>query len=86
MENRIKYYLNLINKRLLGCYENIEGGNPQDALVDLTGGIVEIFQVQNENIDYLLNCLINSFDSDSCFLIASVDVSFFLNFIYKITK
>ena len=35
--------------RLYGCYENIDGGHTNDALVDMTGGISEYVDLKNKS-------------------------------------
>ena len=35
--------------RLSGCYENLDGGNTADALVDFTGGVAESISLVDEN-------------------------------------
>lgn len=32
--------------KLCGCYENLDGGNTTDALIDMTGGIQESFEIK----------------------------------------
>lgn len=34
--------------RLRGCYEGLDGGKLQDALVDLTGGISEVIDLKDK--------------------------------------
>lgn len=38
---------NLINSRLHGSYEALEGGQAMDALVDLTGGLAEMYTLES---------------------------------------
>lgn len=37
--------------KLCGCYENLDGGNTSDALIDMTGGIQETFEIKDLKIE-----------------------------------
>lgn len=41
--------------KLSGCYENLDGGNTADALVDFTGGVAESIDLQNQTDNFLNN-------------------------------
>ena len=53
--------------RLHGSYQAIEGGLPQDALVDMTGGIGEAYIIQDfvRNPEYIYNAVVRSFRMNS---------------------
>lgn len=53
--------------RLRGSYENLDGGKLQDAMVDLTGGISEVIDIQKkrEVSPELYNLLYTSFQMKS---------------------
>ena len=53
--------------RLHGSYQAIEGGLPQDALVDMTGGIGEAYFIQDfaRNPEFLYNTVMRSFKMNS---------------------
>lgn len=41
--------------KLCGCYENLDGGHTTDALIDMTGGIQEIFEIKDMRRESLKN-------------------------------
>ena len=41
--------INVVIDRLHGSYEAIEGGQAMDALVDLTGGIPRLYEIQDKD-------------------------------------
>lgn len=46
---RPKLKINQIFPRLNGCYENLDGGNLNDAMQDFTGGICETIRVEDRS-------------------------------------
>jgi calpain-5 len=62
--------------RLNGCYEALEGGNATDALVDLTGGIAELFEIdkfRNNESSRLFQFMLKA-HRDDAFMTCSVHV------------
>jgi calpain len=62
-----------------GCYEALEGGNATDALVDLTGGIAELYEVVDK--DKFFHFMLKAFE-EKAFMTCSVQVkNYFLKFL-----
>ena len=62
-----------------GCYEALEGGNATDALVDLTGGIAELYEVVYK--DKFFNFMLKAYEKKA-FMTCSVQVkNYFLKFL-----
>ena len=43
--------------RLTGCYKAMEGGRPEDALEDLTGGLAVVYKLGDKTPDNLKKIL-----------------------------
>ncbi|CAG0885337.1 unnamed protein product [Darwinula stevensoni] len=53
-----EFWIPLVEKayaKIHGCYEAIEGGQAMDALVDLTGGLAECYQLSESSLDQRAN-------------------------------
>lgn len=62
--------------RLRGCYEALDGGKLQDAMVDLTGGISEVISLEDKNkVTYELYDLLRCSFSMKSMLGAAIFVS-----------
>lgn len=63
----------MLNFRLHGSYEAIEGGQSMDALVDLTGGIPRLYEIQDK--DPFLYRMIEKAQQKGAFITCSRKVS-----------
>lgn len=63
----------ILNFRLHGSYEAIEGGQSMDALVDLTGGIPRLYEIQDK--DPFLYRMIEKAQQKGAFITCSRKVS-----------
>lgn len=66
--------MNVIKCRLHGSYEALEGGQAMDALVDLTGGLAEMYVLESAP-SHLYNYLIQA-SSNGAFITCSRKVIF----------
>ena len=61
------FHVTFFHCRLRGSYDALDGGLTQDALVDMTGGISEVINIENkrEVPDNLYDMLMKSFSMKS---------------------
>ncbi|KAL8566600.1 hypothetical protein ACOMHN_054822 [Nucella lapillus] len=63
-----EFWVALLEKayaKLYGCYEAIVGGRVHDALLDLTGGITELVELEETAEDTLTSLLIDTYNMDT---------------------
>ncbi|XP_040582938.1 calpain-A-like [Lepeophtheirus salmonis] len=59
-----EFWISMLEKafaKMYGSYEAIEGGMPLEAMIDLTGGIAERYELKRDNIDQIYKYLRRSF-------------------------